>query len=100
MQQPPMTVEQFYRTLKQKVRGWFGEWLREEEVYNSQMWMDGKVNAVASDGLHADVFINAASTVTASVPIANGITLAVGDEVVILNRAKKRDLIILYKKVM
>jgi hypothetical protein len=94
------TYDQFWSEVKTRVRGWVLDILREEEVYNSRMWCDGTVNAVNADGKHADVFINAATTVTANVPIVGGLTLAVNDQVVILNRAKMRDLVILYKKIM
>jgi hypothetical protein len=67
-------------------------------VYNASMWCFGVVNAVNADGKHADCFINAAPTVTANVPIAPHVgTLAVGNKVLILNRAQMRDLLIISK---
>jgi hypothetical protein len=96
-----LTPDQFWVELKRRVRDWVYEILSEEEVWNSSMWMDGKVGAVAADGKHADIYINGATTVTPSVPIAPHVgTLNVNDQVVVLNRARGRDLIVMYKKVL
>jgi hypothetical protein len=91
------TPTQFLANFRGMVRGWIYEVLREEEIYNSSMWSFGVVK-VNADGKHADCYINAASTVTANVPITPHVgTLVVNDKVLILNRSGMRDLIILSK---
>lgn len=65
---------------------------------------DGKVAAVSADGRFCDLYLNAADVIggvnalTKDVPIAPGVTVAVGNEVIVLRRAP-RDLIVMTKKV-
>lgn len=89
----------FYEGLGRALRPFVKQMMVEEGALNKNMWSHGKVASISADGKRADVYLNAATIATTAVPLVPQIvgTLAVGDEVVVLNMAY-RDLVIMFKK--
>ncbi|RKD21488.1 hypothetical protein BEP19_14805 [Ammoniphilus oxalaticus] len=70
---------------------------REKGFYN--LYDDGKVASVS--GRFASVYINGATVATPDIPIRQGVSVSVGDEVRVLNvNFNKRDRIVDHKKIM
>lgn len=91
--------EKFWQELKDITTELVMRILKKHGFFN--LYDDGKINALSADGKTADVYINGDTTVTPSVPIRPGLTLAVGDEVRIINiNFNKRDKLIDHKKVL
>jgi len=65
------------------------------------MYDDGKIESISTDQRKANVYVNGSTDITRDIPIREGVSLSVGDEVRILNvNFNKKDRIIDFKKII
>jgi hypothetical protein len=94
-----MQEEHFWREVERLVRVLIRKILGESGFYN--LYDDGKIESLSSDGKRANVFINGSTDITPNIPIREGVNLTVGDEIRVLNvNFNKRDRIIDHKKIL